>query len=54
MNLKELQNIMNLLRAETAREAILISRIKELRITRYPNEQGSYNLSNWAITIELE
>ena len=55
MKLSELQTILSLFNKEpTELELMIVSRLKEFVITRYPNEQGTYQMGNFEITIKLE
>ena len=55
MKLEELQKVLSLFNEEpTELEMMIVSRLKELVITRYPNEQGTYQMAHFEVTIKLE
>ena len=55
MKLEELQKVLSLFNEEqTELEMMIVSRLKELVITGYPHEQGTYQMANFEVTIKLE
>jgi len=55
MKLADLQTILSLFdEPPTELEMMIVSRLKELVITRYPNEQGTYQMANFEVSIKLE
>ena len=55
MKLEELQIVLSLFNEEpTELETMIVSRLKEFVITRYPNEQGTYQMANFEVSIKLE
>ena len=55
MKLAELQKVLSLFNEPpTELQLVIVSRLKELVITRYPHEQGTYQMANFEVSIKLE
>jgi len=56
MKLEELQTLLRIFtnKVPTEVEIQIVSRLKTFTITRYPNEQGTYQMANFEVRFELE